>query len=263
MDLRWVIDAMVAQIENEPPVEGAFLSGSLINENRDPFSDVDIGVASMDSAEAFEAAYALRGRIMAAVGEPVHFIERGWEHCKMIAVLYGKSAFPPVGLEVDAVFSQLQHVGEQMPYAPYEVVLDRAGRLKPALDRLPQQKPREEVRQELEGHMRGFPFGVHDALKACGRDDFFCLQAVLEGMRHAIFHAAAARDGVQIYGAKRAFRHLSAFERRVIEDSYRDGTNRSIQQLAGLYANCLTEIQAEYQIETAVEHLQSALLEIL
>lgn len=263
MDLRRVIDLLVAHLENEPSVEGAFLAGSLVNENRDEYSDVDLGVASADSQAAFEAAYALRGRLLAAVGEPVHAIERGWGHCQMVAALYGKSAFPPVGLEVDVVFSQLQHVGEQMPYAPYEVVFDRAGRLKPALDGLPRQPPSAEVKPELEAHMRGFPFAVHDALKAHGRGDSFCLQAVLEGMRQAIFHAAAARDGVPVYGAKRAYRHLSAFERRVIEDSYRDNTERSVQQLTRLYTNCLSEIQSDYQIEAAVEHLQNALLEIL
>jgi predicted nucleotidyltransferase len=182
-----IVRDIVSLLEDEPSVEGAFLSGSLVNEHEDRFSDVDLGIASGDSAQALKEAHALRHRLLDVAGQPVHWIERGWEHCELIAALYGRSQFPPVGLEVDLVFSQLRHVGEQMPYATCRVLLDRQGRLAPALAQVGGIRPDLEVAGELEGHLRSYPFCVHDALKACLRGDTFQAQSRLEEMRRLFF----------------------------------------------------------------------------
>jgi predicted nucleotidyltransferase len=102
-----IVKTIVDRLEPEPYIEGAFLSGSLVNENRDRFSDVDLGIASQNNPEAAQKAYSLRHHLVNAVGQPVQFVERGWHHCQMIAVLYGKSQFPPIGIEVNLVFRQI------------------------------------------------------------------------------------------------------------------------------------------------------------
>lgn len=258
-----LIDFIVERLEREPAVEGAFVSGSLVDGNRDEYSDLDLGVASAEDEAAFVAVYALRGALMAAAGEPVHHLERGWGHCRMVAALYGKSSFPPVGLEVDVVFSRLQHVGEQMPYAPYEIVFDRTGRLALALQGLPTHKPITDVRAELETDLRRIPFVVHDALKALRRSDSLYVQALFEELRQAIFQTAAARAGVPGYGAKRAYRYLSPAEVEVVADSYQDASEHSLRELLKLLFDCLGQVEGDYQVEAAVGRCRRAVRQIL
>ena len=259
---REVVEQIVAYLRNEPLIEGAFLAGSLLDHDHDEYADVDLGIASALGKTALQAAYDLRHGIAAAVGAPVHHIERGWQHCQMIALLYGKTAFPPLGLEVDIIFSELRHVGEQMPYVPYEVVLDRSGRLKAALDRLPKEQPVDEVWASVYALGEGMPFFVHDALKAARRGDWFYLQQVLESMRQAIFQAAAAKNGTAVHGAKRAYRHLSQSERLVVRDSYSDDSPRSVERLAQLYVECISRVGADHRMAAAVEQLQRTLQEV-
>jgi hypothetical protein len=76
----------------------------------------------------------------------------------MMALLFGRQRFSPLGLEVDLVWSELADVGEQMPYGPYELLVDRLGRLGPALDALPGRPPVADVVQELRRHVHWFPF---------------------------------------------------------------------------------------------------------
>jgi len=263
MNWRTIVSSIVEQIKNSSSIEGVFLSGSLIDENKDRYSDIDLGIASRNSSESFRKAYSLRHRIVAAVGQPVQFIERGWEHCRMIATLYAKSQFPPNGLEVDVVFSQLKHVSEQMPYADYEVVFDRSGRLKRALDAIARRKPKREIERELKQQLNWFPFYVHDAVKAYKRRDLFNLQSLLEEMRKAIFFAAATQAGGQVYGAKRVFKFLSVAERQIIETSYRESTERTIQSLTESYVACLTALQSDYHIEQDVERFRASLRELI
>ena len=106
-------------LQSYTSVQGVYLSGSLAGAQRDVFSDIDLGIASRNSPDDFQAGLraALDDHYLYWTAAPL--IERGWEHCQMVAALYGKSQFPPVGLEVDMAFSELQHVGEQMPYANY------------------------------------------------------------------------------------------------------------------------------------------------
>jgi hypothetical protein len=263
MDQQDVVNRIVQQIETQPAVEGAYLCGSLVNEHRDMFSDVDIGIASRDSAEDLDQVYALREPILAPIGPPVHIIERGWEHCRMVAALYGKTLFQPIGLEVDLVFSQLQHVSEQMPYAQYVVLFDRRGRLTRALDRVGPPRPTEVTAQEIRQHLRACPFVVHDALKAYGRGDVFHFQSLLDELRQGAFCVAAARQGGQAFGSKHAARYLSAEEQQAIEDSYREFSRHTLEHLVGLYLGHLEAIRSEYGLEPHVTRLHAALRELL
>ncbi|HVO70889.1 MAG TPA: hypothetical protein VMT24_12640 [Aggregatilineaceae bacterium] len=263
MDQQEVVNRIVHPIENHPAVEGAYLCGSLVNEHRDRFSDVDVGIASGDSGGDIERAYTLREPMLAAIGTPVHVTERGWEHCRMIAALYGKTLFPPVGLEVDLVFSQLQHVSEQMPYAQYMILLDRHGELKRELDRIGRPRPNQVTAQEIRQHLKGLPFVVHDALKAHGRGDVFHFQSLLDELRTAVFFVAAARQGGQVFGSKHAARYLSAAERQAIEASYREFSRQTLEHLLDLYLSHLEAIRSEYGLETDVAHFQTALRELV
>ncbi|MAU00690.1 MAG: hypothetical protein CL608_26395 [Anaerolineaceae bacterium] len=263
MNYQEALDVLANKLATFPSVEGAFLAGSLANRFQDEYSDIDLGVATKDSAEAFSQTFALRHQLITAVGEPAHFLERGWEHCKMIAALYGKSRFPPIGLEIDIIFSQLRYVSEQMPYSKYRIVFDRNGKLQPKLAKLGQSKPGQDIEKEIAQHLKWFPFYVHDARKACQRDDGFQAQSLLEEMRQLIFFAAAARQGEQVFGSKRAYRYLSIAERQTLEESYYYSDENTVAQLAQLYLECLAEFQLKYRIADNVESAKIALQELL
>lgn len=257
------LEAIVAELERAPSVEGAFLSGSWVGRDRDDYSDVDLGVASGDGAKAFGEAFDLRRRLLAAAGRPVHHLERGWGHCRMVAALYGKAEYPPIGLEIDIVFSQLRHVGEQMPFAEYRVLFDRRGELRHALDGLGTARPQTETEADLLRHLTSFPFHVHDAIKACRRGDGFQAQSMLEEMRSMVFYAAATRRGERVFGAKRAHRYLSQVERAVVEASYLHADEDLVARLARLYLGIVDGLGPATAVAGEVERLRSAMRELL
>jgi len=263
MDYQEALDVLASKLTTLPSVEGAFLAGSLADQFQDEFSDIDLGIATKNSAKAFSETFALRHQLITAVGEPAHFLERGWEHCKMIAALYGKSQFPPIGLEIDIIFSQLRYVSEQMPYSVYRIVLDRNGKLQPKLAKIGQSKPSQDIEKGIAQHLKWFPFYVHDARKACRRSDGFQVQSMLEEMRKLIFFVAATRRGEQVFGSKRAYRYLSIAEQQLIERSYQHSDENTVAQLARLYLECLAELQLRYPITDNVESAKIALQELL
>jgi hypothetical protein len=259
---REVVDRLVDYLSGHPLVEGAFLGGSLVNEDYDEYADVDLGVASQQGRIAFETVFALRNSMLTAVGEPIHTLERAWEHCRMVAALYGKSVFPPLGLEVDIIFSQLRYAGEQMPYAEYRVLYDPRGRLKWRLDRLPKTRPADSTRTHIESVAGAIPFLVHDAIAAARRGEGFAVQQMLEEIRQALFRLAATRLGVDVYGAKHANRYLSAAEKSIVAESYSDDSAHSVEQLAALYLACLQGLGPEYQTPEAVRRLTDVLPQV-
>jgi predicted nucleotidyltransferase len=263
--VKWqaALDAIVAELERAPSVEGVFLSGSLVDRDRDDFSDVDLGVASRDDAEALGETVELRHRLLAAAGRPVHLLERGWEHCRMVAALFGKAEYPPIGLEIDIVFSQLRHVGEQMPYAEYRVLFDSRGRLRAALAELGRSRPPGEVAADVARHLTGFPFHVHDAVKACRRGDGFQVQSMLEEIRSMVFFAAATRRSGRVFGAKRAHRYLSAAERAVLQASYLRSDEDVVARLARLYLGIVKELDPAYGIADDAGVVEAGLRELL
>ena len=263
--MKWQVgvNAIVAELERASSVEGVFLSGSLVDRHRDAFSDVDLGVASRNGAAAFGETFALRHRLLIAAGGPVHRLERGWDHCRMVAALYGKAEYPPIGLEIDIVFSQLRHVAEQMPYAAYRVLFDRRGKLRSALDGLGTARPQTEIEADVVRDLTWFAFQVHDAVKACRRGDGFQVQSMLEAMRTMVFFAAATRRGERVFGAKRAHRYLSVAERAVLEASYLRSDEGVVARLARLYLGIVTELEPAYRIAHEVEALRAALPELV
>jgi hypothetical protein len=181
----------------------------------------------------------------------------------MIAALYGKSQFPPIGLEIDVIFSQLRHVSEQMPYSDYKIVFDRNGKLQPMLAKMNQPKPSQEIEEEIAQHLKWFPFYVYDARKASRRSDGFQVQSLLEEIRKLIYFAAATRQGGQVFGSKRAYRFLSIAERHILEESYQRSDENTVTQLARLYLECITELQVNYRIANNVRKAKIALQELL
>ena len=263
MNWQEALTAIITKLETISGVEGAFLSGSLVNEHRDDFSDIDLGIATKNSVRAFDETFVLRHELVAVVGQPIHYLERDWGRCKMIATLFGKSQFPPIGLEIDIIFSQLQYVSKQMPYCEYRIVFDRKGKLQSALAKMSQSKPSQEIENEIKQHLKWFPFYAHDALKACKRSDRFQVQSLLEEMRKLIFFAAATRQGKQVYGSKRAYHYLRTAERQVLEQSYHCSDENMVAQLTQLYIGCVTELQSNYRIGDNVENAKFVLQELL
>jgi len=262
-DHQTIIQTIVSQLEGEESVEGAFLSGSLVNEDRDDFSDVDLGIATKNSLEDFDRGHSLRHQIMAAIGQPLHFLERGWAHCKMVAILYGNSEFPPIGIEVDIIFSQLQHVSEQMPYAEYEVVFDRSGKLKEELDKLPRLKPAQEIEHELRQHMSWCPFYIHDAVKAQKRGDLANFQSLMDEIRKLLFYAATVRNGKTQIGSKRGLKHLLSEEKETVENSYHEFKEGTIRRLVDSYLARLDTLKGHYEITQEFYAFQKSIQEIL
>lgn len=256
--------AMIAEmLAEEDSVEGVFLSGSLVTRDRDRWSDIDLGIASGNTKRDDDRTYALRGQLLGAAGRPVHTLERGWGHCRMIAALYGRDEFPPIGLEIDLIFSRLAHVSEQMPFAPYRVLFDRTGRLRRALERMGSARPKDETRLSFKDHVNWLPFYVHDALKAFRRGDRFHAHSLVEEMRKLLFFAAAVRHGAEIHGSKRAHRHLTESEREVVASSYRTPDRGTVRRLAQAYVSCLERLAQDHGIEGDVQRLREVLGAIL
>lgn len=143
-----------------------------------------------------------------------------------------------------------------MPYAEYRIIFDRRGKLQTALASVSQIRPGHKIEQELEQHLKWFPFYVHDALKACRRGDSFQVQSMLEEMRKLIFFAAATHHGEQIYGSKRAYQYLSQVQRQILEGSYHQPDENMVAHLAQLYLESMIALQSNYRIEDKVVSFQ-------
>jgi hypothetical protein len=197
--------------------------------------------------------------LLTAIGKPVHTLEREWGHCQQVAALYNQVEFPPIGLEVDLTFSQVRYAHEQMPNREYAIVFDRTGKLAAALEKTSRRKAEETIGAELAAQMNGYPFLTHDALKAYEREEDFQLQSLLEEMRKAIFFAAGARFGGQVYGAKRAQYFLTAEEHQLIDESYQHPTKDTIRRLNDLYVRYLNELKSNDAVGKGIDSLSRVL----
>lgn len=252
---------IVMMLRSEPAIEGAFLGGSLANEDKDEYADIDLGIVSGNDDVSLDAAWALRDRIIKLAGVPAHAAERSWDHCRMTAVLYPKTQFAPIGLELDLIVSQLQHVGEQMPFSEYQIIYDRAGRLNAALDAQTRFYTRAVIERMLAHHLNTFPFHLHAALKAQLRGDAFDLQSQLEEMRKLLYQAAAVREKALVHGSKRASRYLSPAEQHIVTQTFSHPTRENIQRLSEAYVHCLQAVRARYHLK--LEHFHAALRAVL
>ena len=240
-------------------MEGVFLGGSLATARADECSDVDLGVVAGNTEEECRNVYDLWPSLAQALGEPLVCLERSWENCRMVALLYGRADCPPRGLEVDVIFSRLEHVAEQMPHSPYRVLFDRTGRLADTLARTQTPLGTGEVVDDLRRQMLWFPFYVYDANKGLVRGDSLHVQSLLQQMREAIFFACACRQAAPVYGAKGATAVLSAEERSTVEASYRVEPSQALTMLRGLYFGCLREIPESWGITPDLDRLKAAL----
>ena len=96
-------------------MEGVFLGGSLATARADECSDVDLGVVAGNTEEECRNVYDLWPSLAQALGEPLVCLERSWENCRMVALLYGRADCPPRGLEVDVILRR------QMLWFPFYV----------------------------------------------------------------------------------------------------------------------------------------------
>lgn len=262
--MRWqeCVGRIAKRLEAEPSIEGAFLGGSLVTGLWDEYSDVDLGIATGDTLEDLEAAYALRHELAGLLGTPAHYLERAWDHSRMIALLYGKGEYPPIGFEFDIIFSRLQDVAEQMPGDRFVAVLDRSGRLQPVLDQLGRARRESQVRNELLEQMAAFPFDANHAAKALVRGDADNYHFTLARLRAAVFSAAAGREGGVIRGCKRASRYLKDTEREAVQRSYGPPSPDVLQELVDLYLELLSEVGRQCGIEAEAAQLRRALREV-
>lgn len=262
MDWHLVVERIVQEAQGEPSIEGVFLGGSLVTDTWDEFSDIDLGIATANTVQDLDRAYTLRERFAAVVGRPLHVLEKQWEHSRLTSLLFGKSQFPPAGLELDVFFGRLQYLSELMPGARFGVVFDRSGRLGAALEELDRTRREAEVKRDLAEQLVTFPFDVNHAVKAQARGDLFNYQFVMERMRAAVFSAAASRQGAVVRGSKRASRYLSEPEQQVILRSYCEFSHAAIDEVVEFYLSLLSQSQEEYGIEDEVRHLSQALAEL-
>jgi len=57
-------------------IEGAFLGGSLANQSADDLSDIDLGIATQNSAEVLGAVHASFPLLVAGLGAPLACLDR-------------------------------------------------------------------------------------------------------------------------------------------------------------------------------------------
>lgn len=263
MEGNAVTAAVVKALEANEDVEGAFVFGARANTHRDAFSDVEIGIVAKNTAAALNNLTGASETLLSAVGKPVQIVRTVEKHTESASALYGKDTFPPVGLEVRLVFGQMRYLQEMLPYTDTEILLDKSGKLAPALDKLRHTRPTEETERAIKAQVSTYAFAVQDALKAYEREADFDLQAMLEDLRERLFFAAAARFGGQVEGAKRASRFLSAEEHALVAESYQAPTLDTIRKLNELYACYLDELKANFEIGDGADGLRETLKALL
>ncbi|MEO8610919.1 MAG: nucleotidyltransferase domain-containing protein [Chloroflexota bacterium] len=254
-----VLQAIVKALEASEDIEGAFIFGSIATQHRDAFSDVEIGIVAKNTAEAFANLTKASESLLSAIGKPVQVIHEVQKRTESAAALYGKDQFPPIGLEVKVIYGQLRYLQEMLPYTDTEILVDKGGKLAPALEKLRRTRPADETAKALKAQIATYAFVVQDALKAYEREADFDLQAVLEDLRERIFYAAAARFGGQVDGAKRASKFLSAEEHQLIAESYQAPTLDTIKRLNELYACYLDELKTNFAIGDGADGLRETL----
>jgi hypothetical protein len=172
----------------------------------------------------------------------------------MIAALYGADRYPPYGLEVDVVFSQLRHVGEQMPVSAYHILHDPSGTLRAALEHAQACAPTANWNL-LDRQLQWLPFYVHDAVVACRREDSAQLMTLFEEIRQLILFAAALRDGSAYVGSKKSMRHLHDGETADLRRYSRQLDLEGLHGLVRLYRSVLSKTLAPAAIEPRLSTL--------
>ncbi|HEY3340953.1 MAG TPA: hypothetical protein VGK81_03005 [Anaerolineae bacterium] len=200
--------------------------------------------------------------LLQAIGQPVYVMEYAQDHNKEVRALFGRSAYPPLGLSVRLIFCQLKHAAEQDAGAGYRLLFDRTGAVKEVLVQAPSETPAERLARELKEQLHNYPFYLHDAAEALAHKNRAGAQSAAEQMRKAIYFAAAARTGQYDHCAERGWQALAPSEKWVLENTFQAVTAKTLERLTLLYINCLTSLQSEHHLEHDVEQLKQALPEL-
>ena len=263
MDVTAIVAIVVKQLKEEPGIEGAFLHHPILDKDCQDATNIDIGIVSKDTLKDFRKAYGLYEDILCNLGSPIQIMEREREHCKEARALYGRSAFPPLGLCVRLVFCQLKYVAEQDVSAGYQLLFDRTGEVKEQLTQALPEQPAERTARELQQQLSAYPFHLHNVARALARKDRAGAQSATELMRQAVYFAAAVRSGQHTHCAERGWHTLAPGEKWVLENSFQAITLKSIERLTNLYIACLSALPAEYHLDEGVAQLKHALPELI
>jgi hypothetical protein len=263
MDVTAVVNIVAGKLMEEPGIEGAFLHNSVMDNNRPDSTHIDIGVVSKDSLKDLRKAYGLHEEILQVIGQPVYVAEYAQSHNKEVRALFGRSAYPPLGLSVRLVFCQLKHAGEQDICEGYRLLFDRSGAVKEQLMQAQSEAPDERLARELKEQLHNYPFHLHDAAEALAHKNRAGAQSATEQMRRAIYSAAVARTGQHDHCAERGWQALAPSEKWVLENTFQAVTAKTLERLTNLYINCLSSLQTEYHLELDVEQLKQALTELI
>ncbi len=263
MDVQAVLGIVSDTLRAEPGIVGAFVLSPVVEKDCHDTNSVDVGVVTKDTLKDLRKAVGLYEDLLNAIGTPVYLMEREREHGREVRALYGRSAFPPLGLCVSLAFSQLKYVVEQAPCCGYQMLFDRSGAVARQLAEAQPEHPPEAIALELKQQLSDYPFHLHDAARALTHKDRASAQSAIEQMRKSIYYAAAVRAGQHAHGARRGWHSLAPGEKWVLEHSYQHVTLRSVERLTDLYIACLTDLQGAYPIEQDVERLKQAVPELL
>ncbi len=264
MDFSKVVNSVIQQIKDETAVEGVFLFGSAAANKQDDYSDLAIGIATRDNVKDYRKAYGLSEDIFNAIGKRIGLQEQDQEHTHTANALFGKTAYPPLGLKVDLLFSQLKHLADKMPQSSELIAFDRNAGLASLLDKHAKSKSKDDIAAKLKENLNEFPFYLYDAVRAFGRKDHARVQSSAEEMRKAIYHVAAVRAGRSGHGSSgQGLANLAPGEKWVVEHSYQTCTRKTVQKLTELYVACFADIQTIYHIEPEVAVLQQSLTDLI
>jgi len=244
-------------------VTKVFLFGSVAAKKNDDYSDIDIGIATKDTIKDYRKAYGLSASIFDAIGRRISLLEEEQEHTRMSSALFGRVEYPPLGLKVDLLFSQMKHLVDKMPHAADFIVFDRSGGLASLVEKHAKSKSKDDIVHKLKENLSEYPFFVYDVVRAFGRKDHARVQSTAEQMRKAIFHVAAVRAGHPMNGRAYGLANLAPGEKWVVEHSYQTCTRKTVEKLTELYVACLADIKSAYHIEDEVNAFEQSLSDLL
>ncbi len=264
MDFTKVVNIVAEQIKDDPAVEGVFIFGSIAAKKHDEFSDIDVGIATRDNLKDYRKACGLTESVLSAIGKRIAVSEEDEdEHTHTASALFGKTEYPPMGVKVDLLFSQMKHLGDKTPRSADFIIFDRNGSVASLIEKYAKSKPKDDITGKLKENLNEFPFYLYDALCAFGRKDHARVQSAAEQMRKSIYHVAAVRAGSKGQNSSYGLVNLAPGEKWVVEQSYQTCTRKTVMKLTDLYLSCFSGIQTIYHLEPEVTTLQQALSDLM
>jgi hypothetical protein len=263
MDVTTVANIVASKLKEEPAIQGAFLHHSVAGDDCPDSTYIHISIVSKDTLKDLRKAYGMYEDLLQAIGQLVYITTYEQGHSKGVRALFGRTAYPPVGLNVHLSFCQLKHVTEQDVCASCQLLFDHTGAVKEQLMQVPGETPAERLSRELAQQLQNYPFHLHDATQALAQKDRAGAQSAAEQMRQAVYFAAAVRAGQQTHCAERGWQTLAPGEKWVLENTFQAVTLKNLERLTTLYLACLSSLQTEYNLGQDVERFKQALPELI